>query len=870
MPRIPGVSTASPIRGQIQNIENKFTGGLITEASGLNFPENACTATNNCIFDLIGTVQRRPGMNFEIGGTNQTIASSSTQAKSTFLWQNVQGDGTVNFAVAQIGASLYFWNLLAGQPTTQNFLQSLVMTPIPGAPAVGTAVAQFAAGYGYLFVAHPSCDPIAINYSNGVFTVTTIDIQIRDQAGIPEPGVPVTTRPITLTNEHNYNLLNQGWLEGNPWASEVTTGAVSFVIGVPQNFQINTGLTIPNGTIVIVNYFLWAPGGGPTNVVNNAASGTVTGYNSGSGVVTVNFYYVSAKVSGASYTLGTASPNSALIIQPVNVGYINTWVANIGNYPSNADVWWRFKDSTGAFNPLLTSIGNVSLPSAQAPQGKFIFEAFNQNRIGVSGIQNLTPIVTTARPSAIAYFQGRVWYSGVNAVQPATGDANYYSWTQNIYFSQISVDANDVSTFGQCYQAEDPTDQNLFDLLPTDGGVIRIADCGSIVKLFPIQGALIVFATNGIWTITGNTGLGFTANDYSINKLSAIRCVSGTSFVDVLGFPMWWTQEGVYTIRIDVTAGGLRVDSITDTTIKTFYQSIPLQSKAFAVGVYNPLKFTVTFLYSSTAPVVSTSYLLLETTGKFLLETSGGFLLEPATDSAYVFDSALTFNTITGAWYPWSFGNNARVHGVFVSPYGPQTDVANSPQGHVNNYLTSYKSGSNDLYTFSQTWDNTSWLDWKAKDGVGQNYVSYYECGYRVHGEGAKRFQANYVFMYSNNSTPTQYTLQGFWNFARQAVQYTTDYQGIVPGLYILMEDGTDQILTETGGVVLLESDANVQAPQTSVQTFVHDGQSSDYAWRRIKLRGNGMVAQFLVSSVQGQPFHNVGWSIFETINAGV
>jgi len=51
---------------------------------------------------------------------------------------------------------------------------------------------------------------------------------------------------------------------------------------------------------------------------------------------------------------------------------------------------------------------------------------------------------------------------------------------------------------GNCYQVNDPTSDQLFDLLPTDGGVIVIQGCGSIYKLFPLQNALLVFAANGV------------------------------------------------------------------------------------------------------------------------------------------------------------------------------------------------------------------------------------------------------------------------------------------------------------------------------------------------------------------------------------
>lgn len=861
MPRVPGISTASPIRGQIQNIENKFTGGFITEASGLNFPENACTAVSNVVFDLLGTVQRREGINFESGYQLNTITTPTNQGSSSFYWQAAAGNGTINIMVFQFGDVLYFYQSVSGQALSANYLGavSVATYQISGSPDPGLSSCQYASGYGNLYVVNPSCDPMVITYNPGVgFIVASVQIQIRDFTGFLESGNPaVTFRPQTLTAEHNYNLQNQGWTGAPAWTATATNNILSEG-GCPlgnQTFTVASGISgISNGQYVTLtwsnNYEYYnsvAQQYGDT-VAYGTATGTVVSYSGTSLVIDVG----TTTNIGSSYQAEyVASVSSAFTITPgQTANTINTWYTDLANYPSNSDIWFQYKDDgtlsgdngVPTFNPTNTA-GQVLQPTTQAPQGHFILPAFNMNRTAASSIASLTTVTTTARPTTVAWFQGRVFFSGVNGSQQASGDAQYYSWNQNIYFSQILED-DTGTTVGFCYQEQDPTDEYLFDLLSSDGGVIRIPDAGQIVKLYPIQGALIVFASNGIWTITGNTGLGFTADDYSVNKLSSIKCISGTSFVDVLGFPVWWTQEGIYTIRVDVTAGGLRVDSLTDTTIKTFYQALPLQSKINTVGTYNPLDFTVTFIYYNPAP-------------------SG--------NEDFEFNSALTFNTITGAWSNWTFSNNVEIIGLMNNPIGQRSDASGSPEGYTNMYFCTYASGGNSNLTFAQVIDNQTWLDWHSYDGIGQNYTSYFECGYRVHGQGARRFQTNYVFVYSNNSVATQYTIQGYWNYARQVTQYTSDYLGPVGAVNddLLLETGSD-ILLETSGNLFLESSYETVAPVTSVQTMIHDGQSSDYAYRRVKLRGNGMSAQLLISSVKGQPFHIIGWAIYESVNQGV
>src|SRR5208282_4926594 len=101
----------------------------------------------------------------------------------------------------------------------------------------------------------------------------------------------------------------------------------------------------------------------------------------------------------------------------------------------------------------------------------YIINPFIQSPSATSGISGLTDVTTTVRPTNGAWYAGRVWYTGVNAAKAATGDQNYYTWTENIYFSQI-ITPGDISGFGNCYQANDPTADattGLFDLFPDDG-----------------------------------------------------------------------------------------------------------------------------------------------------------------------------------------------------------------------------------------------------------------------------------------------------------------------------------------------------------------------------------------------------------------
>ena len=95
----------------LTTVENAFTKGLVTEFTGLNFPEQAATSASNCEFTLIGDVVRREGIDLEANYTS-TSGTSST-ANSSYVWNNVGGDGLTKVLARQDGATLYFYTISA-------------------------------------------------------------------------------------------------------------------------------------------------------------------------------------------------------------------------------------------------------------------------------------------------------------------------------------------------------------------------------------------------------------------------------------------------------------------------------------------------------------------------------------------------------------------------------------------------------------------------------------------------------------------------------------------------------------------------------------------------------------------------------------
>lgn len=699
-------------RTSANSLDKNFMGGLITDYTALNFPENSCTSTMNVIYEPSGRVTRRYGFDFEDGHVFKDITRQNRMITS-HLWREVNGDGNINLFVVQVGATLYFYETAASSisagaiPTTV----SLGTFATSGSDQIDQEACQFTHGKGSLFVTHPQCEPFYVTYIASTIQATAITVEIRDLAGVDDT-LEIDERPVdtlgTISDEHHYNLFNQGWY-----------------------FNSNASLT--------------------------------------------------------------------------------AWDTARSDLPSNADVWWYYKDTTDAFDA--ATVPNRDPGFTPAPKGHYIVEAFNIDRSAVSGIAGL-PVVSTDpyRPRVVAFFAGRVWYGGVEGNQTVN----------KLYYSQV-IEGPDQ--YGRCYQQNDPTSELLFDLLPTDGGSLEVSGAGTIYKLFPMGNSLLVFASNGIWAIAGSQGIGFVANDYSVVKISAVETNSSTSFVDVEGAPFWVTGDAVATI---VTEDNLtfRVAKVSDNKIQRFLVSIPESCKQRTTGAFNPYDRTIQWIYRS----------------------------EHTDDPAewQVHDRILVFNLLTQAFYLFSIPNHeVAVHSVSLfkgfageSEIEPVEvggdnvvqdgddviifDIQDNTSVPVFKYLVSYYDTALgiDRFTFAEL-RNPQFTDWPQLRGV--SFVSEFTTGYKIHTDGQRFFQPNYVFV-----------------FLEELVQPSSCF---VQGVFDYAESGS------TGKW------------SSKQQVYNSSLLSRGVNFRRLKMRGKGRALQLKFTSEAQQPFTIIGWSIWETAN---
>ena len=80
-----------------------FVKGLITEASAMNFPENASVDEDNFHLHRDGSRERRCGIDYEVGYSKTTsgLASYAAGAVSSYSWNNAGKISNKNFVIVQ-------------------------------------------------------------------------------------------------------------------------------------------------------------------------------------------------------------------------------------------------------------------------------------------------------------------------------------------------------------------------------------------------------------------------------------------------------------------------------------------------------------------------------------------------------------------------------------------------------------------------------------------------------------------------------------------------------------------------------------------------------------------------------------------------
>lgn len=190
-----------------------FVKGLITEANQLTFPDNASIDEANFVLNRDGSRSRRLGVDYEssfaLTATGLTATDIKEGKQSFHVWESPGGDTSVTLGVIRIKNKIWFMNLLTDSPSAnlKNGGSPITITSLSNSK-IETSVINNKC----VIVSKDLPRPVLLTYnvSTGAVTQSTIQINIRDIYGVDDT-LFLDTRPVSLSNEHKYNLRNQGW-----------------------------------------------------------------------------------------------------------------------------------------------------------------------------------------------------------------------------------------------------------------------------------------------------------------------------------------------------------------------------------------------------------------------------------------------------------------------------------------------------------------------------------------------------------------------------------------------------------------------------------------------------------------------------------
>lgn len=225
-----------------------FVKGLVTEAGPLTYPENASTDELNTVIKVKGSRSRRFGIDWEPSSiaANIDVGSLNTNVSTCYAWKAVGNDSSVNFLCVQVAGKIYFYDIDATPITGTAISFTIDLTtfasPTATVDQIKDTPVQMASGKGYLFIVSPYIEPIFASYDKTSNTLSTVKIiiAVRDFDGVND-SLTNEDQPTTLSNEHYYNLRNQGWVQPGPNGVVDGTPTTPYSGSAPAGSSSGTG-----------------------------------------------------------------------------------------------------------------------------------------------------------------------------------------------------------------------------------------------------------------------------------------------------------------------------------------------------------------------------------------------------------------------------------------------------------------------------------------------------------------------------------------------------------------------------------------------------------------------------------------------------
>lgn len=462
---------------------SRLVGGLNTEASPLTFPEGDSVDEANFVLNKNGTRSRRLGMDYEEDSVDTEVLSPLNlfkPATTTFTWNNAGGVPENSFLVVQRGIAVLIYDLSI-TPLSSGLLSSTLhpFTDIQEDRKFSFAsidsVLVMTSGVEEITVFEFS-DAVGVTFASGV-------LLIRDIFGLEDERI--NKRPVTLTNNHLYNLRNQGW-------------------SLPK-------LVDDNSNAITIDPISWFQEGSKAKYPSNADNIELAIFPNPQ----ANEEPLLDKFHRNSLSLNTPqitpAPKGSFIIEALGRG--------ASRLSENEEL--------EEDNPELDHSLSSDIPDDKTTNGATCVGEY-AGRVWYGGFTGIPEDGDTESPNLSSYI--------------------FFSQLVNSISSNHAASRQGDKLF-RCYQEGNPTDSETAELLATDGGIIRIAGAYGIKAFVDIDQGLVVLAENGVWIVSGGNNFGFDATNILVTKVTSHGCIGIGSIVEVDSTVMYWGSDGIYHIR---------------------------------------------------------------------------------------------------------------------------------------------------------------------------------------------------------------------------------------------------------------------------------------------------------------------------------
>lgn len=776
---------------------NSFIKGLITESNPLTFPENASLDESNFVLNRDGSRSRRLGIDYEEDFVLRGLGTQSVNTISYHEWRLGGGGSEISIGIVRVYNKLWFFNMLSRSPSSAilNGGNALTLSALSESTIEVTVINNAC-----IIVSADLKYPVRLTYNKTTDTVAFEEYRVfvRDFWGVYD-GLGDNERPTTLTTYHKYNLLNQGW---SPTVqSSCGTEPIACMFSTIGRYPSNSDV--------------WSVG----KVADSASA---------------NYEKFSPTELTKRMHDFMLAPKGKHIIDVFDRGASRQKTTAITVAPTTAP-------NNGSSEPILNPFQGIGAT----------WTLVSENTTNPTQSSTATPPPTSGKLSidrdvssftTIASYAGRVFYSGVRSaiIDPDSKSPNLSSY---VLFTQTVVNDDKL---GRCYQEADPTSDEISDIIDSDGGAIHIPDAINIVSLVPTKAALIVFAENGVWSISGGSA-NFSATSYDLQKVSAIGCKNKSTIVAVNSEIFYWAKAGIFRIVFDETTGGLKSENLSLTSVQTLYNKIPDKGKEFCRAVFDDKNNTIRWLYNDGVLYAGESKYNRE----LVLDLTLGAFYPNTVDTSIVYIADL----VKIPDYAESQSVDEVVVGVDPVVVTSLTEVVvpitNVEYRESNVYYLAVNN--NYQFTFAK-YRGTTFYDWVSGTG-GINYSSYLVTGYEVFGEIMRKKYVPYLFVYLDRTEngyktvgsnlelkgPSSCMVQAQWNWANSenSGKWGTPFQA-----YKLLRN-----YTPTGASDLFDYGDRVVVTKN-------------------KLRGSGKALSLKIYSEAGKDMKLLGWAMPVTGNS--